>query len=387
MQHKRKKILMVSMPTLHFFRWVNQLQEADFEVYWFDVTDGGNHIPKIDWVHQITGWKLRWNYPGRSFLKSKTPKLYKRIQRINERNTADVFEEMLKEIQPDVVHSFALYVSCSPIVSVMERYPNTKWIYSSWGSDLFYFQNLPSYLKDIKRLLPRVNYLFTDCQRDYNIAKQHGFQGELLGVYPGGGGFDFEFMDSLKLPFEERSVILIKGFQGRSGRAIQVLQAMHSLQQQLSKFEIVVFGAHAEVVDFVNVQMKDWTNLTVLGRIAHEEVLEVMGKSLLYIGNSNSDGMPNTLLEAMCMEVIPIQSNPGGATAEIITHGENGFLIADCEDVAGLTTLLQAILPTFEASYKTIINKNRALCTKFTYPYVKTGVLKKYNDLIYKDND
>ncbi|MGG7033611.1 MAG: glycosyltransferase [Flavobacterium sp.] len=43
--------------------------------------------------------------------------------------------------------------------------------------------------------------------------------------------------------------------------------------------------------------------------------------------------MPNTLLEAIVMGAFPIQSNPGGATAEIITDGENGFLIQQPEDI------------------------------------------------------
>jgi glycosyltransferase involved in cell wall biosynthesis len=38
------------------------------------------------------------------------------------------------------------------------------------------------------------------------------------------------------------------------------------------------------------------------------------------------------LLEAMCCGAFPIQSNPGNATAEIVTHASNGLLIEDCEN-------------------------------------------------------
>lgn len=183
------KIIMVSIPSLHFFRWANQLQDVGLEVYWFDITGMSQPVSKISWIQQKVDWKLKWDYPGRIFIKNKFPKLYKFFQQFNEKNTVKTFENYLNEIQPDVVHSFALYLSCSPIVEVMEKYPKLKWIYSSWGSDLFYFQNKPNYLKDIKRVLPRVNYLFTDCKRDYEIAKQYGFTGKFLGVFPGGGGF------------------------------------------------------------------------------------------------------------------------------------------------------------------------------------------------------
>ena len=136
---------MVSMPTLHFFRWTNQLKDSGHEVFWFDVTGMSAFVEKIDWVHQKNGWKLKWDYPKRTFVKKKFPKVYNSIQRINEKNTAIVFESYLNEVKPDVVHSFALYVSCTPIIDVMEKYIHQKWVYSSWGSDLFYFQNFPKF--------------------------------------------------------------------------------------------------------------------------------------------------------------------------------------------------------------------------------------------------
>ncbi len=376
------KILMVSMPSLHFFRWTSQLQDSGHEVYWFDITGMSQQAERIAWVEQKTAWKLRWNYPGRVFVKSNFPKTYAWIQKINERDTAAVFEAYLNEIKPDVVHSFALYVSCTPIITVMEKYPNQKWVYSSWGSDLFYFQNEYKYLQDIKRVLPRVNYLFTDCQRDYKIAKQHGFVGEFLGVFPGGGGFDMEKIQHYKSPVKERKTILIKGFQGRSGRAIPVLKAIEQLQEVLVGFEVVVFGADAAVFDFVEKSpLQHWGNFEIKGKILHEEVIKLMGKSLVYIGNSNSDGIPNTLLEAICMEVFPIQSNQGGATAEIIKDGMNGMLIENPEDSEDMKQLFLKVISDVSLIENGINHNNKTIKSNLEYHYLRNQVVKKY-DLI-----
>lgn len=65
-----------------------------------------------------------------------------------------------------------------------------------------------------------------------------------------------------------------------------------------------------------------------------------MGQSIVYIGNNISDGIPNTVLEAMIMGAFPIQSNPGGATAEIIEEGNNGFLIHNPEDIEEIKKLI-----------------------------------------------
>lgn len=372
---------MVSIPSLHFFRWVNQLEDYGHEVYWFDVTGMSKPVSKINWVNQKTYWKLKWNYPGRVFVKKRFLKVYNFLQKFNEYKTDEVFEQYIKEIQPDIIHSFALYLSCSPIINSMEKYPHLKWIYSSWGSDLFYFQNEPDYLKDIKRVLVRVNYLFTDCKRDYEIAKQHGFIGEFLGVFPGGGGFHLDQMEKYKLSLSQRKTILIKGFQGRSGRAIPVLKAIQTLKEKLLNYEIVVFGADPQTFDFIKKStLKSWGNFEIFGKISHEEVLKLMGKSILYIGNSNSDGIPNTLLEAVCMGAFPIQSNPGGATAELIQNGKNGLLIGDCENVENLKKIIVHAVNNCNFDEAESLNQSE-IVTKLQYIKVKNEVISIYNKL------
>lgn len=370
---------MVSMPSLHFFRWCHQLKDAGHEIYWFDITGMSKPVEKISWINQNVGWKLKWDFPGRSFLKNKFKRGYHLIQKCNEKDIATEFEKYIKEIQPDVVHSFALYVSCTPIIGVMEKYKNLKWIYSSWGSDLFYFQNDSDYLKDIKRVLPRVNYLFTDCKRDYEIAKQHGFIGRFLGVFPGGGGFDLAVMENCKKPIDQRKTILIKGFQGRSGRAIPVLKAVERLQKELINYNIIIFGTDVVLFDYLKTSiLSNWKNVEIIGKIPHVEVIKLMGEALIYIGNSNSDGIPNTLLEAICMGAFPIQSNPGGATQEIIQDKENGLLIEDCEDEEDIKRLiLQAIkIDVFNT-------KNEDLIASLDFQFVKEKVKENYKTLHY----
>lgn len=372
------KILMVSIPSLHFFRWTSQLQDSGHEVYWFDITGMSKKSERLNWVSQKTGWKLKWNYPGRLFIKKKIPKVYQFLQFFNEYKTEIVFEQYLNEIKPDVVHSFALYLSCSPIISVMEKYQNQKWIYSSWGSDLFYFQNDPNYLKDIKQVLPRVNYLFTDCKRDYEIAKEYGFAGDFLGVFPGGGGFDLMMMEQYKQPEEKRNIVLIKGFQGRSGRAISVLKSILSIKEELSDYYIIVFGADQETIDFAsNSVLKKWPNFEIQRKISHLDVIQLMGKSKLYIGNSNSDGIPNTMLEAICMDVFPIQSNPGGATAEIIVDGKNGLLIENCEDPDEIKQKILKGLYFLKQNKK--MNLGSSIKQNLDFYTIKKVILEKYN--------
>lgn len=378
------KILLVSMNSIHFVRWTEQLKNSGHEVYWFDILDSG-YTSKLPWVEQIVGWKQKYpNLKGRHFFKKQMPWLYKRLSFMLENDTAKAFEEAVIKIQPDVIHSFVLYISCAPILSVMMKHKNLPWIYSSWGSDLFYFRNVPKYNKDIKRVLPRVNYLITDCKRDVSIAKELGFSGKVLGTFPGGGGFNFnESNKFIVTPTSERHTILVKGYQGRSGRSITVLRALMLLKSELKNYKVIVFGADKQVLRFAKKNKLDSNlNFSIYSRskfLPHMEILKLMGEALIYIGNSNSDGMPNTLLEAIAMGAFPIQSNPGGATEEVITHNENGFLIEDCENVDEIKNLILKALSNSKLVEKAFIINQMEIKANYEREKIKKEVLSSYN--------
>ena len=52
------KILFVSMPSIHFIRWVSNLSETNYELYWFDILNRG-YIKELPFVNQITNWQKR----------------------------------------------------------------------------------------------------------------------------------------------------------------------------------------------------------------------------------------------------------------------------------------------------------------------------------------
>jgi len=337
---------MVSMASQHFFGWVSQLEEAGHEVYWFDVLDSKNKVERLSWVNQIIKWKLRWDYPGRSFLKSKFLIIHNFLKQFNDRNTAKVFEKKLLEIRPDLVHSFEMQLSCLPILKIMEKYPTFKWMFSSWGSDMFYSQQIgiPDLL--MHKTLSRVDFLITDCFRDFVIAKERGFNNSFLGVFPGNGGV--EFKSELILPFSSRKIILIKGYNNEIGKGISIVKSLTVEVLQLMKdYQIIVFGADLEIKNYIkeNSRFAD-SFITIYLRsefVDYKSLIELMGKSYIYIGNSLSDGLPNSLIEAMGMGAFPIQSNPGNVTEEII-NGKNGFLIQDALNVEGIEKLIKKAL-------------------------------------------
>jgi glycosyltransferase involved in cell wall biosynthesis len=373
---------MLSIFAPHFIKWTEQLKDTDHEVYWLDIFDSNTKVAQIDFVEQIIGWRYKWNYPGRYYFKKKAPALTRFINIFNERSFQVQLEKQIERIQPDVVHSFVMYLAGVPVLSVMKKFPNIKWVYSSWGSDMYYYQRQPRHLEGMRKALPYMDYMFADCQRDYTLAKNHGFKGKFMGVFPGGGGFEINSFKPLIKGQENRNVIIIKGYQGLHGKCIPVLEAILGLERLLKDYRVIVFGAAPEVFEFVEASsLKNFENFKIFGKVPNQKLMEIMGESLIYIGNSTSDGMPNTLLEAIVMDVFPIQSNPGGATAEIIEHKKNGFLIEESENPARIKDLIKEALENIELRKKAISWNSEQVKPQLERSIVKSSVLTAYKEI------
>ncbi len=367
------------MPSIHVIRWIENLKDSSYELYWFDVL-GRGRLETLDSVCQFTDWQKRKiaTVKGEYFLSKKAPLIYEKIVPFLEVTANEALEKIILEIQPDVIHSFEMQSCSYPILKTMRKHPNIKWLYSCWGNDLYYYQQFPAHSKKIKQVLQRVDFLHTDCNRDFILAKKMGFLGTHVGVIPGGTGYKLEGLEKYKLPVAERKIILVKGYEHHLGRGLNVVKALESIKNEIYNYKVVVFGTHPSVIAYIQ---NNQLNFDVFDRhgLSHHELMKLMGKSLLYIGNSISDGMPNTLLEAVVMGAFPIQSNPGGVTAEIIENGVNGFLIDNPESIMYVKNIILKFLSSpqlAENAFK--INVNLAQ-ERLEYKCNRVKVISIYN--------
>ena len=76
------KILLVSMPSIHFSRWTAQLRDAGHEVHWFDILNGG-YNKDLEWITQHTNWRYRFGgFRGRIFLKRHLPGIHQLLEKM-----------------------------------------------------------------------------------------------------------------------------------------------------------------------------------------------------------------------------------------------------------------------------------------------------------------
>lgn len=336
------KILFISIPSIHAIRWMENLKNTNNELFWFDITNQGL-IDTNQNITQYVNWKKRKlpHFKGEYKLSRKFPDTFNKIKHVFEITENEALEKIINEIQPDVIHSFEMQHCSYPIIKTMKKFPKIKWIYSCWGSDLYYYKDFKNHKKKIIEVLKRVNYLHTDCERDYKLALQLGFKGKHTGVIPGGTGYILEELQKFKLSIssQQKKIILVKGYEHQFGRGLNVVKALEQISDEIKNYEVVVFAAHSVVIKYIKQKNLPFLFFDRHG-LKHDEVLKLMGKTLIYVGNSISDGIPNTLLEAIIMGAFPIQSNPGNVTQELINNTINGLLINNPESTFEIKNLI-----------------------------------------------
>ncbi len=85
---------------------------------------------------------------------------------------------------------------------------------------------------------------------------------------------------------------------------------------------------------------------------AHKDIFDKIATASLFVLSSDFEGLPNTLIEAMCIGVPSVSTDcsPGGAR-ELITDGENGFIVP-CNDAEALAEAMKKVLSDDETAKK-----------------------------------
>ncbi len=376
------KILFVAMQYIHAVRWINQLKESDHEIYLFDCLDRPIH-EDLQWTNYTTNWSKRKIKPikGETFLKKHFPNLNEKVQPLLKVTASEKLKELIQEIQPDVVHSMELQSESYPLIKVRKQL-KFKWIASTWGSDIYYFYKDPFHQKRIHGVLKQLDFLFTDNVRDITLAKLNYFKGKALGSFPGGGGFIVK--EAFIQPVQNRKLILVKGYHHWAGRALNALKGLENNIEFIKNYQIHVYAAHPNVIQEIERLKAEYNiNISYTERgieESHDSLLQKFGQARIAIGINISDGMPNTLLEAMIYGAFPIQTNPGKASEEYVTHQENGLLIENAENIQEITEAIKKAL-TNDKLIEKAFEFNKAYRESLNYQTIQEKVLKAYKTI------
>jgi len=351
-----KRILFVAMQSSHHtLRWTAQLDRQQWDIHLFAV-DRATLRP--DWkdvtIHRllrqagptpppdVTLRGFHWPVsPGRTRMTN----YVKQIEKSGILSQARHLAWVIKTARPDVIHVLEMQHAgylFAEAAAILGRV-TAPVVYSSWGSDLYYFGDKPGHGERIRQFLSLCQYHIADCERDLVLARRFGFTGISLGVVPGMGGMDVAAAAALAQPgpVSHRRVIAVKGYHDDSGfgRGLVALEALMRITPLIKPYRIVVYltGDPAlHVVPFM--RRVSGLNITFLPPegVPNQEILKLLGETRVSVALSVSDGTPNALLESMAMGAFPVQSDTV-STGEWIENGKNGMLVPpedgiDCAD-------------------------------------------------------
>lgn len=262
---------------------------------------------------------------------------------------------IIRQISPQFVHALefqnAGYLTSRTYQNLSENKP--IFIATNYGSDIYWFSRVPKHSKLIRELLGQVDRYAAECARDVELAQNFGFRGKVMPVLPNAGGFTSSQLGGELLPVDKRKTIMVKGYHGWVGRAHLALQAIEAISGELQDYEIVVYSCNLSTKRLAT-QMATRTGLRVTayskGALSHDEMVEKFSRALIYVGLSLSDGISTSMLEAMAMGAIPVQTSTA-CCDEWFTDTGVAIENLDVEEVArGIQSAINLALTTDSAA-------------------------------------
>lgn len=263
--------------------------------------------------------------------------LLDRIPIIDGRLRAWFLRRDIVKFQPHIVHIMETQNGGYPALRAFESLErrssspcSPKVMLTLFGSDLFWFARFPRHEHKLRMLLPRIDYLAAECHRDLEHASKLGFRGQFLPLSPVAAGVAAsQISEATSSGFSERRIVSVKGYGGRWGLGYKAIEALGGMPGELSGYKVVIHSAERSTIraakKYLDPQGIEY-EIFRKHELSHNQMLELLAKSRIYIGLSRSDGLPASLLEAMSQGAFPIQTD-SACTGGWITTGVTGEIV------------------------------------------------------------
>lgn len=145
----------------------------------------------------------------------------------------------------------------------------------------------------------------------------------------------------------------------------KLLKSMKLLMAHHSNLKLLIIGEGPlrEYLENYSNNLGLQHSVVFTGLIA--DIKNVYNHLDLLVLPSETEGMPNVVLEALAMEVPVVATNVGGLP-EIIDSGSNGFLVKS-EDVNGLAEAIDVLIKDEKLREKFASEGRRTVCERFSF--------------------
>lgn len=212
--------------------------------------------------------------------------------------------------------------------------------------------------------IPEINYGFLSSRKNIMMAKTHfgladrvlvvdeslkrnvvgrlGISDNKIYVVP--TGYDPEFWTPPR--DNKKDIVLSVAAVDSINRArIKGIDKVVELAGEMPVNRFIIVGVSEEIAEKLN--PRQFPNLEILPEIPTEQLLKYYQTAKVYLQLSMTEGLPNSLCEAMLCECVPVATNVGGIPNAV---GETGFIVAG-QDMKELTNATIAAVDDMERGH------------------------------------
>ncbi|MDW7672942.1 MAG: glycosyltransferase [Bacillota bacterium] len=268
----------------------------------------------------------------------------KKLVKVSTIEASQVNSLLLKQF--DLVHCFHAYKSAFSLKQLLQE-ANTPWVISFTGTDVAMLMQDEGGA-GFKRFLQQANSLIVFHQEAQQILIDQGLPLNKIQVIPQQAALNFKeiklqpalLRSKWHIKREEILFIFAGGIRPVKG-PLEAVDLLTEVRKHNSKIRLIMAGPVLD--DSMAQQLKQklsqlpWAQY--VGEIPYAQMPELLAAADVVINTSLTEGMPNTILEAMSLGIPALARDIAGNRA-IVVNGENGFLFKTNEEFINLANVL-----------------------------------------------
>jgi colanic acid/amylovoran biosynthesis glycosyltransferase len=245
--------------------------------------------------------------------------------------------QIVEEFKPDLIHCHFGYEALRFFDNLNPRFHSIPAVVSFRGYDASQFLDRKTYIRKIRNLLVKQNVHCTfvcDFLRT-NLVKSSIPINRFI-ILHSGTKLDLFIPENKEKKNSEFIFLQISGFQPYKGHAY-TLKAFKKMIEKSHKIKprLILAGGGPllnQVKDLVN--QEGLSNyIDFVGWVDHKQAIDLLNNADVFVQhsvneNGATEGIPNSLMEAMAMQLPVISTNHAGIP-ELVEDGVNGFLVQE----------------------------------------------------------
>lgn len=225
---------------------------------------------------------------------------------------------ILNQWQPDIVHTLGIIQGGEFYFDTCREFkiqPSVRWVLQTrGGSDLTIPHLDPERRKRLVEVLSACDQLICDNEADLRIASELGLRKEqraAIAPVPGTGGIDVSSLSQKWQvdPAKRRAIVLPKAYDSAWGKLLPSYEALKLCWDRIQPCEVHLLSmAEESFMWFWTLPENIRQSCHTYRRIPRAEVLALMPQARVMLATALTDGVPNSMYEAMAAGAFPIVS-------------------------------------------------------------------------------